>query len=172
MVAGADHLGHVAAAAGAQLHVARLEAEAARLVHQEVAGLAPALAASAVVRSAEAVADLVTEGQGRDPLRHLEVVTAEGDHACVEAPVDVRRILIMDVEPMLVTDAAISGGGSPCEADGSPREVPEGEEVGQAVIIMVDGGEGVKKSLKTFSHTQISFFKCAACLFQDLKKCC
>lgn len=112
-MARADHLGHVAAAAGAQLHVAGLEAEAPRLVHQEVAGLAPALAASAVVGSAEAVADLVTEGQGRDPLRHLEVVTAEGDHAGVEAPVGVRGVLVMDVEPMLVTDTAISSGGSP-----------------------------------------------------------
>ena len=116
--------------------------------------------------------DLVTEGQGRDALRHLDVITAEGDHARVEAPVDVRRILIMDVEPMFVTDATIGGGCSPCKADGSPREVPEGEEIGQAVVIMVDGGEGVKESLKTFSPTKKSIFKGAACLLQDLKNCC
>ena len=172
MVSGADHLGHVAAAAGAQLHVARLEAEASCLVHQKVASLAPALAASAVVRSSEAVTDLVTEGQGRDALRHLDVITAEGDHARVEASVHVRRILIMDMEPMFVTDTAIGGGCSPCKADGSPREVPEGEEIRQAVFIMVDGGEGVKESLKTFSPTKKRIFESAACLLQDLKKCC
>ena len=75
----------------------------------------------------------------------------------------------MDVEPMFVTDAAIGGGCSPCKADGSPREVPKGEEIGQAVVIMVDGGEGVKESLKTFSPTKKSIFKGAACLLQDLK---
>ena len=117
MVAGADHLGQVASAAGTQLHVARLEAEAASLVHQEVASLIPALAASAVVRSAEAVADLVAEGQGRDPLRHLEVVPAQGDHARVEALVDMRGVLVMDMEPVLVTDTAIGSSGSPCKTN-------------------------------------------------------
>ena len=117
VMTGADHLGHVASTAGTQLHVARLETEAASLVHQVVAGLAPALAASTVMRSSEAVADLVAEGQSRDPLRHLEVVPAEGDHARVEALVDVRGVLLMDVEPVLVTDTAIGSSGSPCEAN-------------------------------------------------------
>ena len=110
-------MGHVASAAGTKLHVARLETEAASLVHQVMAGLAPALAASAVMRSSEAVADLVAEGQSRYLLRHLEVVPAEGDHARVEALVDVRRVLFMDVEPVLVTDTAIGSSGSPCEAN-------------------------------------------------------
>ena len=63
------------------------------------------------------MADLVAEGQSRDPLRHLEVVPAEGDHARVEALVDVRRVLFMDVEPVLVTYTAIGSSGSPCEAN-------------------------------------------------------
>ena len=67
-MARADNPGHVGAAAGAELHVARLQAEAPGLVHQEVARLAPALALPAVVRGAEAVADLMTECQGSNPL--------------------------------------------------------------------------------------------------------
>ena len=60
---GGDHHGHVAAAAGGQLHVVGPQAEAARVVHQVVPGLAPAHALAAVVGRTEAVANLVAEGE-------------------------------------------------------------------------------------------------------------
>lgn len=60
---GGDHHGHVAAAAGGQLHVVGLEAEAARVVHQVVPGLAPAHTLPAVVGRSEAVTHFMAEGE-------------------------------------------------------------------------------------------------------------
>ena len=83
----------------------------------------------------------------------MEIVPAERDDTSVEALVEVWRVLVMDVGPVLVTDAATRGRGSPGKADRSPWEVSEGEEVGQTEVIMADRGKSVEKSLEAFRPT-------------------
>ena len=93
----------------------------------------------------------MAEGEGSHSLGHHDPIPAEGDHPCVQTP----PLPTLSMVSMLGTDSTRAGACCPRQTNVAIQKVSEGEEVGQTILVMVDIGIGIQKSLQCLRSTEI-----------------
>ena len=91
------------------------------------------------MRGPKAVSELVSESEGGHLFRDWEIVPGQGDDPSVETP----------PSSLVTTDPALPPAGYPGQAQGAPGEVSVGDEVRQAVVTGLQGGEVLQETLQT-----------------------